>query len=94
MATTTTLLESKGSDMRVFDVSIASADTSGSVSHLLPYTPDFAIIVPKSAGVYSQTLILATITGSAVTFTKGGAAQADFLLIVGRSGSPGARRTN
>lgn len=94
MATTATLLESKGNDMRVFDVTIDSADTSGSVTHGCVYTPEVVIFTPKSAGVYSQTLIVATVTATVVTFTKGGAAAASFLLYVGRSYSPGSRFTN
>lgn len=93
MATTATLLSSKGANQRVYNVSIASADTTGAVDHELPFTPDFAMITPTSVGCYSQTLVLTSITATQVNFTKGGAAVASFLLVVGRSYAPGARFT-
>lgn len=88
MATTATLTESKGGDLRVFTVTIASADTTGSFSHTLPFTPDWITITPTSAGCYSQSLLFDSVTSTTVNFTKGGAAAASFLCVVGRSYHP------
>lgn len=88
MATTATLLESKGGDLRVFDVTVDSADTTGAITHTLPFTPDVVYITPKSAGCYSQQLLFTSVTSTVVNVSKGGAAAASFLLVVGRSYSP------
>jgi hypothetical protein len=74
MAMTATLVTPvSGDNVRIFDMTALDADTTGTFSHHLPFTPEFAQVMPAVAGCYTGLWAAprASITGTSFTVTKG-----------------------